>query len=123
MKTASEAIADNYKAFAEAFHKGDADAMSQMYTADAQLLVPQAPVISGPPAIAEVWTRIVGTGGSSVRVTTAEVQENGDWTYEVGAFTTTGPDSSPLGGGKYIVIWKRQPAGNWKIHRDIFTPD
>lgn len=79
MKTASEAIADNYKVFAEAFHKGDADAISQMYTADAQLLVPQAPVISGPPAIAEVWRRIVGTGGSSVRVTTAEVQENGDW--------------------------------------------
>ena len=30
MKTASEAIADNYKVFAEAFHKGDADAISQM---------------------------------------------------------------------------------------------
>jgi ketosteroid isomerase-like protein len=123
LKTAAEAIADNYTAFAEAFHKGDADAISQMYTADGQLLVPQAPVINGPPAIAGVWRGIVGTGGSSVRVTTAEVQECGDWAYEVGAFATTGPDGSPSGGGKYIVIWKRQDAGTWKIHRDIFTPD
>ena len=75
MKTASEAIADNYKVFAEAFHKGDADAISEMSATDGQLLVPQAPVISGPPAIAEAWRRIVGTGGSSVRVTTAECKK------------------------------------------------
>jgi ketosteroid isomerase-like protein len=93
--TARETIADSYKVFAEAFHKGDTDAISQKYTADAQLLVPQAPVITGPPAIAEVWRRIVGTGGSSVRVTTAEVQENGVWTYEVGAFTTAGRITCP----------------------------
>jgi ketosteroid isomerase-like protein len=123
MKTVAAAIADNYTVFAEAFHKGDADAISEMYTADAQLLVPQAPVISGPPAIAGVWRGIVGTGGSSVRVNTAEVQECGEWAYEVGAFATSDPAGSPSGGGKYIVIWKRQDTGGWKIHRDIFTPD
>ena len=34
---------------------------------------------------------MLGTGGSWVRVTTAEVQENGDWTYEVGAFHNRRP--------------------------------
>ena len=108
IETAAEATAHNYTVFAEAFHKGDADAISQMDTTDAQLLVPQAPVISGPPAIAGVWKGIVGIGGSSVQVTTAEVQESGEWAYEVGAFATAGPTGSPTGGGKYIVIWRRR---------------
>jgi hypothetical protein len=28
-----------------------------------------------------------------------------------------------INAGKYIVIWKRQPTGGWKIHRDIFNSD
>jgi len=26
-------------------------------------------------------------------------------------------------GGKYIVIWKLEPTGEWRIHRDIFNWD
>ena len=83
---AHEAIAEGYKAFEQAYFRGDADAIGQMYTEDAELLVPEAPPISGREAIAHVWKMIVGSGGTTVRVKTGDVQEAGDWAYEVGAF-------------------------------------
>ena len=94
-----------------------------MYTEDAELLIPDAPIVSGREAIAQVWRSIVGSGGSSVRVNTGEVQESGDWAYGVGAFATSAPDGKFLNAGKYIVIRKRQSLGEWKIHRDIFNGD
>jgi len=55
MTNARQAIADGYRAFELAFHNGDADAISQMYTEDAAAsLVP---------------------GGNTVRVKIGEVQE------------------------------------------------
>jgi len=94
-----------------------------MYTEDAELLIPEAPAIRGRKAIAQVWKGIVGSGGNTVRVNIGEVQESGDWAYEVGTFTASAPDGNVLNAGKYIVIWKRQPAGEWKTHRDIFNWD
>ena len=54
MTTARDAIATAYKAFEEAFFKGDADKVSRMYTDDGELFVPQAPIIKGREAIAQV---------------------------------------------------------------------
>ena len=123
MIRAHEAIAEGYKAFEVAYHQGDADTISRMYTADAELLIPEAPIVRGREAIAEVWKRLLGSGGNHVRVDIGEVQEGGNWAYEVGQFTASAPDGSFLNAGKYIVIWKRQSTGEWKIHRDIFNSD
>ncbi len=123
MTKAREAIAEGYKAFELAFYRGDADTISRMYTEDAELLIPEAPIVSGREAIAQVWKIIVGPGGNTVSVNTGEVQESGEWAYEVGGFRASAPDGNVLNAGKYIVIWKRQSAGEWKIHRDIFNWD
>ncbi len=122
MKTPREAIAEGYKAFERAYYEGDAGVISSMYTEDAELLVPEAPIIRGRDAIKEVWKLIVGSGGNTVRVEIGEVIENGDWTYEVGGFKASTPDGTLLNSGKYIVIWK-QLSGTWMIHRDIFNWD
>jgi ketosteroid isomerase-like protein len=119
MMKAREAIAEGYKAFELGFFRGDADTISQMYTEDAELLIPDAPIVSRREAIAQVWRSIVGSGGSSVRVNTGEVQESGDWAYEVGAFATSAPDGKFLNAGKYIVIWKRQSVGEEDSPRHI----
>ena len=123
MTTAREAIAEAYKAFEEAFHKGEADTISRMYTEDAELLIPEAPIVRGREAIGQVWATILGSGGNSVRVDIREVQESGDWAYDIGTFEASAPDGNVLNAGKYIVIWKRQSTGERKIHRDIFNWD
>ena len=116
-------ITEAYKAFEENFFKGDADGLSLIYTDDAELLVPEAPPIKGRKAIAQAWRGILGSGGNRVRVEIREVQDNGDWAFEVGSFTVTAPDGALLNAGKYIVVWKRQSDGAWKVHRDIFNWD
>jgi ketosteroid isomerase-like protein len=120
---AHQAIAKGYEAFQEAYHRGDSDAISRMYTEDAELLVPETPTIRGREAIAQAWKHILGSGGNNVRVDIGEVQETADWAYEVGRFTASAPHGSLLNAGKYIVIWKRHSTGEWKIHRDIFNAD
>jgi uncharacterized protein (TIGR02246 family) len=123
MTKAGEAIVEGYKAFQRAFHEGDADAIAQMYTEDAELLVPEAPVFTGRLAIAQVWQAIVGSGGNTVHVNIREVQDIGDCAYDIGTFTVTAPDGHVLNAGKYVVIWNRRSSVEWKIHRDIFNWD
>ena len=121
MTTAREAIAEAYKAFEEAFYKGEADTISRMYTDDAELLVPEVPVVRGRDAIRQVWVGILGSGGNTVRVDIREVEESGDWAYEVGTFEARAQNRDVLYAGKYVVIWKRQSDGTRRIHRDIFN--
>jgi ketosteroid isomerase-like protein len=120
--TAREAT-EAYKAFEEAFYKAEADTIARMYTEDAELLVPETPIVRGREAIRQVWASIVGSGGNTVRVDVLEVQESGDWAYDIGTFKVSAPDGNVLNAGKYIVIWKRQSAGERKSHRDIFNWD
>ena len=85
--------------------------------------MPGAPVIEGKDAIREVWRTIVGSGGNTVSVDLREVQESGDMVYDSGQFTARAPDGGILNTGKWIVIWKRQSNGEWKIQRDFMHWD
>jgi uncharacterized protein (TIGR02246 family) len=123
MPAARESIEQVYREMERAFLRGDAEGVASIYTADAEWMVPGAPPIKGREAITQAWKAVIGPGGNRVRVDVGEVQEAGDWAYEVGTFKTTGPDGVLLNSGKYIVIWQRQPAGDWKTHRDIFHWD
>jgi ketosteroid isomerase-like protein len=120
---AREAIAEIYKGFKDSFHRGDAETISLMYTEDAEVFVPQVPVIIGRHNIADAWRGIVGQGGNYIRVETREVQEGDGWAYEVGRFEASAPGGAVLNSGKYVVIWQQQANGDWKTHRDIFHWD
>ena len=57
---------------------------------------------------------------------TADLEEHGDTAIEVGSYTL---DIQPEGGnlitdiGKYVVVFKRQADGSWKLATDIFNSD
>jgi len=123
MMSAREAAERDYKALEEAFLRGNVDPISLMYTEDAELFLPGAPVVEGRQAIREVWSSIVGPGGNSIRTELRDVQESGDLAYDTGRFTANAPDGSVLNSGKWIVIRRRQSNGEWKIHRDFFHWD
>jgi ketosteroid isomerase-like protein len=69
------------------------------------------------------WKGIIGTGGNRVRIEVREVQDNGDWAFDIGSFTATAPNGDVLNSGKYLVIWKRVSGEGWKTFRDIFNWD
>jgi ketosteroid isomerase-like protein len=58
-REAVEAVEKDYKTLEEAFHKSDADTISRMYTEDAELFIPGAPVLEGRRAIHEAWKKLL----------------------------------------------------------------
>ncbi len=122
-RSARAGIVANDKTFEAAFFRGDAAAIAQTYTEDAEWYVPDEPVIKGREAIARAWKEQIGAGGNRLRIDVGEVEQQGDRAYEIGRFAISGPDGGVLAAGKYIVIWARQRDGEWKTSRDIFNWD
>jgi ketosteroid isomerase-like protein len=53
MTSARETVEKSYRTLEESFRNGDAESISVMYTEDAELFIPGAPVLEGGQAIHE----------------------------------------------------------------------
>ena len=110
--------------FSEAFARGDAKALSAMYTSDAIVFPPDSDMIRGNGAIGDFWKATKDGGVQSAALTTIDVGRSGDVAYEVGKVSLT---IQPAGKepttamAKYVVVRKRQADGSWKLHRDIWN--
>ena len=110
--------------FSEAFARGDAKALSAMYTPDAIVFPPDHEMIRGNQAIGEFWKATRDGGVQSASLTTIDVGRSGDLAYEVGKvilkIQPAGKEPTTTA-AKYVVVWTRQPDGSWKLHRDIWN--
>ena len=110
--------------FSEAFARGDANALSAMYTSDAIAFPPDSEMIRGNEAIGEFWKATRDSGVRGAALTTVEVGRSGDFAYEVGKVSLTiqpAGEEPTTAVAKYVVVWKRQADGSWKLHRDIWN--
>jgi ketosteroid isomerase-like protein len=111
---------------AEVFGKRNFAALDQIYTADARILPPGAPLVSGRPAIKEFWSNLIqAVNATSAMLTSIDVMPSGDGVVEIGRAKLT---IEPEGQGatemvvKYVVYW-RQEDSRWKWHVDIWNQD
>ena len=110
--------------FSDAFARGDAKALAAMYTSDAIAFPPDGDMVHGNEAIGEFWKATRDSGVQTAALTTIDVGRSGDVAYEVGKVSLT---IQPAGKelttavAKYVVVWKRQADGSWKLHRDIWN--
>src|SRR3954447_26551538 len=107
-----------------ATNKDAAALVSAFYAADAQLLPPNAPVIRGAEAIRQFWQGVLDAGGADVTLDTTLVDMSGELAYGIGQYSFTLPSAS--GGrtrdeGKYLVVYRRQSDGSWKVSADMFS--
>jgi uncharacterized protein (TIGR02246 family) len=110
--------------FSKAFARGDANALAAMYTADAIAFPPDSEMIRGNQAIGNFWKTTRDDGVRSATLTTVDVGRSGDVAYEVGNVSLTiqpAGKEQTTAAAKYVVVWKRQPDGSWKLHRDIWN--
>ncbi len=89
---------------------------------------PNAPVVTGPDARRDMWTKLLAPAELvfSNAATKVEVARSGDHAYETGTFEESFKDANgqPITVvGKYVLVWKKQPAGQWKAIVDIFNTD
>ena len=110
----------------EVFQKRNFAALDEIYSANASILPPGAPMISGRSAIKEFWSNLIqAANAKSAVLTSVEVIATGDGVVEIGRATLTvaleGHAESEME-VKYVVYW-RQEDGKWKWHVDIWNQD
>ena len=124
MEEVREQIRNTNLKFAELFKRGDAAGVAALYTPDAYLMPPDAPLMRGTDAIETFWRRAMGMGVRAATLETTEVESSGgDLATEIGKFTLDMemPDGNRAEMvGKYIVLWKNV-GGVWKLHADIWN--
>lgn len=107
--------------FTDLFNRGDvAGAARSIYTADAKILPPGAPAVTGRDAIVQFWVAAAAQLGiREVSLETVEAQPVPGGAYQVGraVLQLAGGQSVE---GKYVVIWKEE-GGDLRWHIDIWN--
>jgi len=108
----------------EVFGKRNFAALDQIYTSDARILPPGAPMISGREAIKKFWSDLIqSVNAKSAVLATVDLILAGDGLVEIGRATLTvephGQSTTQME-VKYVVYW-RQEDGRWKWHVDIWN--
>jgi uncharacterized protein (TIGR02246 family) len=110
--------------FADAFNRGDVAALGAMYDTGAVVLAPNAPPMRGRQNIETFWTGAKQQGFQTLNLTVGSVEVIGNHAIELGSYTLV---VQPPGQGevtdrgKYMVVWRRQSDGSWKLYRDMFN--
>ena len=118
-----------YGTFQRAYSQADLQLlMDSVYARDAYYLPPGADILSGQAEIREQFAFLdrfaaQGGGGPEIVFDIVDRDVSGDLAYDIGTYTLTppGPGSEPAR-GKFIVVWKRNEQGDWRIHADGFSP-
>jgi len=114
------AIEAGNRAFMAAFLNGDSAAIARLYTEDAQVIPPGAPVATGRPALAAFWQSSIESGIKGIVLETTAVESAGDLAYETGTVRLTAKDGA-VTEARYVVVGKRV-GEQWMLHRDIWNP-
>jgi len=104
----------------EVFGKRNYAALDQIYTTDARILPPGAPMIAGGEGIRKFWSdAIQALNAKAAVLSSVDVMPAGDGVVEIGtAVLTLEPDTKVE--AKYVVYWRNED-GRWKWHVDIWN--
>ncbi len=106
--------------FVNAFKRGDATGIANLYTSGAQLLPANSDFVRGTAAIRTFWQSVIDMGLKGASLETIEVEGHGDTAIEVGRYQLLAAGDAIADQGKYVVVWKNDN-GTWKLHCDIWT--
>ena len=112
------------KSFAAAFNRGDVAAVAKMYAADAMAFPPEGEVVKGRAAIEAMWKGVRDMGVQSIDFEVVDVQSSGILLVESGRANLRVAGAGPAQATvsvKYVVVWKKQKDGSWKISHDIWN--
>ena len=108
----------------EVFAKRNFDALDQIYTTNARILPPGAPMISGRKEIKQFWSNLIqSVNAKSAVLESVDVIAGGDGAIEIGRATLTvapEPEAEAQIEVKYVVHWQ-QEEGRWKWNVDIWN--
>jgi len=110
--------------YSEAFQESNLAGVVAGFTDDAIMVPPDGELVKGKQAIEEFYNSFFQMGIKEIVLTTVELEGSGDTAYEIGKVKfRIQPDGQAAipDSAKYLVIWKRQADGTWKVHVDIWN--
>jgi ketosteroid isomerase-like protein len=106
----------------EVVGKHNADALDRVYTTQARILPPGAPMIQGREEIKAFWKQTIAAMGlTSLKLTIVDAEPAGDGVIEIGRAELS-IASGQVVTVKYVVCWKQED-GEWKWNIDIWNPN
>ena len=120
-------IKAHHDAYIASLIEGDAATYAAMFTEDAVLLRPNAPVVRGRNTILRDQESLLARADViSGAVQTVHLDMSGDMAYEIGNFSYTfrldGGEARTVG-GKFLAVWRRQPDGKWLCEAEAGLPE
>jgi uncharacterized protein (TIGR02246 family) len=121
-----DAIQAREREWSAAYLAGDAAGVANIYTEDAAQVQATGDWIRGRDAIAKGMQAQFDTVTVTAREDiTEEVLPAGDFVVEIGHYSYQGTGKAgnkPVGAaGRYMVVWRKDADGAWRLYRDIGT--
>ncbi len=123
---AEAAVRKMTRDWAQACNTKQLDDLVELYVADALVLRPNMPAVRGSAAIREFFFAALDAGLGDAELEPLRVDLFGDIAYEAGRCKTLVPvavGKRREERGKYLMIFARQPGGDWKILADSWSSD
>ncbi|MGH7567264.1 MAG: YybH family protein [Gemmatimonadota bacterium] len=123
--TAAAGIAEAAGTFSRALERGDAAGMADQYVDQATLIPPNGRMVTGRDAILAFWTpRNPDFHTLEHSLSTDLLEVTGDLAVEVGTWRQRGQlrqEAATESAGRYLVVWRRQEDGSWRMQFDSWT--
>jgi ketosteroid isomerase-like protein len=108
-----------------ALHTKQLEPILQFYAADAAFLQPSGERITGAAALRGLFQMIMTTFNSDLMLHSLNLETSGDLAYDSGDFeenlTNIASGAKIASKGSYVIIYKRQANGSWKIVLHVWT--
>jgi uncharacterized protein (TIGR02246 family) len=119
-----DAIQAREKEWSAAFLAGNAAGVAGLYTEDAAQVQASGDWVRGRDGITKSMQAQFDTLAVTAREDiTEEVTPAGDYAVEVGHYSYQGTskvgNKPRSGAGRYMVLWRKDADGVWRLHRDI----
>ena len=121
---------NNYEEIRQKYVKhyvaGNAAGLAELFTEDCLMLAPDAPMAMGKAEAQAIYEEQFNKmAPSALSINPTDEVTLGDWGYGAGTWIATATvkatDAVVQLEGKYLNVVKRQPDGNWKIHRHTWN--
>jgi uncharacterized protein (TIGR02246 family) len=106
----------------------DLDKCMSYYVDDAVMFTPGVPAVVGKDNIRKVVEQMLAAPTLQMTFSdqTVEVARSGDLAVDRGSYQSTVTDKkgkATTSGGKFVLVWKKQADGSWKIAADTSAAD
>jgi uncharacterized protein (TIGR02246 family) len=124
-----QAIKDQETAAQQAWAAKDTDKVVALYADDATVMLPDTPVMTGKAAISAGFKGAAADPNFALNIqnTSVEASRGGDLGFVRGSYMVHQTDAkskkATMEKGNYVLVYKKQADGSWKIVADTAIPE